>query len=144
MFNTSAGDTGPFSPGKVAVLVFAGAKLLAVPTCPALAAALLGAAAAKHLPPHVRGQIRRSYAVAKELVRQRVTAASVKLRTLMRQAGARIRIWIANGVLTIAIWVAFTGEVLQQFIETVKLSAEVWQQPADGVPFPSWAAAAAA
>ncbi len=144
MFNSSAGDTGPFSAGKIAVLVFAGAKLLAVPTCPALAAALLAAAAARQLPPPTRGHIRRSYARAKQLVRQRVTAAAAELRRILRAAGAQIRVWMANGVLIVAIWVAFASEVFQQFIDTIVLSAEVWEQQAGGMQMPPWAAAAAA
>jgi hypothetical protein len=66
-------NTGPFSTTKVAIIAFAGAKILfALPTGPALTGAIVLGVTAKRLPPAARGKIRGTYAAAKDLVRSRV------------------------------------------------------------------------
>lgn len=128
MTTIPADNTGPFSTTKVAVIAFAGAKvLLALPTSPAFIGAVLLGVTAKRLPPAARGKIRGTYAAAKQLVRTRVIATSRGIRQIVAETNARIHTKIVNGVLIITIWVAFAVEIANQIVETIKVSIEVWR-----------------
>ena len=123
-----AGNTGPFSTTKVAVIAFVGAKvILAMHTGPALIGAVALGVVAKRLPPAARGKIRGTYAAARQLVRTRVVAASRTARQIAQQTDAVVRAKLVNGILIITIWAAFAVEIATQIIDTIKLSIEVWR-----------------
>ncbi len=136
-----ADHTGPFSTTKIAVIALVGAKvILALPTGPAFIGAVALGVVAKRLPPVARGKVRGTYAAAKQLVRNRVVAASHTARQIAQQTNAVVRIKLVNGVLIITVWVAFTVEIATQIIDTIKLSIEVWRT--DGACFGELAPAA--
>jgi DNA-directed RNA polymerase len=126
MSMSPAGNTGPFSTTRIAVMAFVGARVLfAIPTSPALAGAILLGVAVNQLPPATHGRIRDIYASAKGLVRSRISTAARKARQIAQQANTKIRTTIVNGVLIITIWAALAVEIADQIIEALKVSVEV-------------------
>ena len=117
------------SPLNVAVYLFAGSQIIAVPLPHAvLAAAAIGGGYALYLrlPEPIREKVGSKYAEAKQLLRGHLAEASRKINQSTRHAAIRIRKIISNGVLIILIWAAFIGESFHQFVETIRLCAQVW------------------
>ena len=129
--STSVPSSSP-SPLKAAVIIFAAAKILSVHTFPALvgaaAVAYGGDAVFRHLQEFAQRPIRNTYGRTKELLQQRLSATSRRFREASARAGVKIRAAVIKGVLIIWVWIAFAGEVAEQFVETFKLSVEVWQK----------------
>jgi len=126
---TSVPSSSPF---RAAVFIFVGAKICAIHTFPAaLGAAALaygGSAVFRRLPESAQAPIRGTYRRTKQLLQERLAATSRRFREASARAGVKIRAAVVKGVLILWVWVAFAGEVAEQFIETFRLSVEVWQK----------------
>jgi hypothetical protein len=115
-------------PLTVAICVFAATQIVSIPIGHGALVAVAvggGCVAYNRLPESFREKVDSKYARVKQLLRERFAHASSKVQHTARSAAVQIQRIVANGVLIILIWAAFTGEALRQFVETIKLSAQV-------------------